>query len=185
MTEAAANIVKRCIKGDRKAQETLYDRYYQTLYGICLRYTKDSDDAKDVLQDVFVKIYGSLDSLKNPRALDAWVKQIAIRCSINYYNRRIKDKAPQSVVEQEVANEDHVEILSTLNNDEILKCIQELPSGYQMVFNMFVIDGYGHKEIADQLGISENTSKSQLRSAKQRLKENLEKLGISSYEKAV
>jgi RNA polymerase sigma factor (sigma-70 family) len=92
MTEAAANIVKRCIKGDRKAQEALYDRYYQTLYGICLRYTKDSDDAKDVLQDVFVKIYGSLDSLKNPRALDAWVKQIAIRCSIKHESARRRKK---------------------------------------------------------------------------------------------
>jgi RNA polymerase sigma factor (sigma-70 family) len=185
MEGAIANIVKGCIKGERKAQEVLYDLYHKKLYGICLRYTKDADDAKDVLQDAFVKIFGSLGSLKNPEAIEGWVRQIAVRCSINFYNKQMKDRTHERSDQVEPASEDHINILSALNNEEILKCIQILPAGYQMVLNMYVIDGFSHKEIADQLGISENTSKSQLRSAKIKMRMYFEKLGITKYEKAI
>lgn len=173
------------MKGHNKAQSTFYELYKSKMMGICLRYAKNNEDAEDIFQEAFIKIFENLKYLKNPEALESWVRQTVVRTSINFYHRNIKDKYHHNIEEFELQNENYQGIISTISNEELIRCINSLPDGYRMVFNLYVIDGYNHREIAEMLDITVNTSKSQLRSAKLKLKSMLDKIGIKRYEKII
>lgn len=140
---------------------------------ICLRYVKDEDEAKDLLQDAFVKIIKSIGQLKNHEMLKSWMGKIVVNQCINYYHHRLKFERKETIDGLEVQNDDHVDVLDTMSTDEILNLINELPDGYRVVFNMYVIEGFSHEEIAEKLSISVVTSRTQLFKARKILKDQL------------
>ena len=177
-------LVDRCKKNDRKAQALLYEMYKSRLMGICMRYANDRSEADDIFQDSFIKIFKNIDTLNNPSALESWIKRIVINTAINHVNRK-KYLDDIAIYENQFENNELSKIIDAVGNEELVKLIEELPYGYRLVFNLYVIDGYSHKEIAEMLDISENTSKTQLFKAKARLKESLKKMGIEKYERNV
>jgi len=166
---ALKQLIKRCIRGERWAQKEMYQLYSPVLYAIIKRYVKSEFDAEDVLIDSFIKIYDNLKKFRSEGSFEGWIKKIAVRESLMFLRR---NKAFQMLIE---ADNVIVPQLITYQDEEleyrdILEVLQLLPVGYRTVFNLYEIEGYKHKEIAEQLGISINTSKSQLRLAKHRLR---------------
>jgi RNA polymerase sigma-70 factor (ECF subfamily) len=154
-------LIALCIKNDRKAQKMLYDRYISKLMPMALRYAKSQEDAEDILQDAFIKIFNSLESFRMEAQFQTWLKRIVINTAINH-NRKKMFQQPMMDIEK--ISPMHVEKDLTLSNihfTEILAMMQKLPVGARTVFNLFAIEGYGHKEIGEMLEISEGTSKSQ------------------------
>ena len=177
-------LVARCQKGDRKAQRQLYDLFKQRLMGICTRYARERAEAEDIFHEALVKVFEKIGSLKDPQALPGWVRQIVINTAVNQYRANVKlQHHDESVLLQE-SSEEYIAILDKLSNDELLTQIRTLPEGYRVVFNLYVIDGYTHPQIADLLKISVGTSKSQLHAAKKMLRTHLKTLGITRYEQS-
>jgi RNA polymerase sigma-70 factor (ECF subfamily) len=172
-------LVARCQQNDEQAQFALYNMDKAKYKGLCRRYARSDEDAEDIFQEAFVQIFRSLPSLQNVNTLGAWMRQIFVRTAINYYNKHLKNyeyvgDAPLMFE----SNSDHNLILSELSKEELLKVINKLPDGYRVIFNMYAIDGFAHAEIAQQLGISESTSKSQYSRAKDWLRKRLVEEGV-------
>ena len=154
-------------------QEMLYHRYSSKMYGVCLRYCKDSEDAQDLLQDGFVKIFKNLEKFRGEGSFEGWIRRIFVNTSIEHFRKSVKNYAVTDT--QEIIIEDPSwNALENLAEKDIIKMIQDLSPGYRQVFNMYVIEGYSHKDIGNILGISEGTSKSQLARAKGILKKIVE-----------
>jgi RNA polymerase sigma-70 factor (ECF subfamily) len=177
-----AELLKDCAKGDRKAQEFIYKRFASSVMGVCVRYVRDRDDADDVFQEAFIQIFQKINTVEKPEALGGWIRRLTVNTAINFYNKNKKFTAVSGY--EKVVEEDgsHTELLSQLNAEEILKLVTRLPEGYRMVFNLYVIEGYKHEEIAEMLQVSVGTSKSQLFKAKNMLKEMLQNIHIKNYE---
>ncbi len=154
-------------------QEILYHRFASKMYAVCLRYCKDAEDAQDLLQDGFIKIFKNLEKFRGEGSFEGWIRRIFVNTSIEHFRKSVKN---QSVTDsQELVIEDPSwNALDNLAEKDIITMIQELSPGYRQVFNMYVIEGYSHKDIGDILGISEGTSKSQLARAKGILKKMVE-----------
>ncbi len=170
-------IIEGCKRKDRRHQDELYRRYSSMLFGLCLRYTKSREEAEDVLQEGMVKIFKSVGTYSMTNSFEGWMRRIVINTAITHYRKNLKhayqediDDTPQTKY-QEVDNYD-----SDFTQKELLGAINNLPNGYRMVFNMYVVEGYKHKEIAEMLKIDINTSKSQLSRAKKFLQRELEHL---------
>jgi RNA polymerase sigma-70 factor (ECF subfamily) len=159
-------VFDQCLQNNPRGQEVLYRVYAPQMFGVCLRYAGNQMEADDIMQEGFIKVFRHLNQLNNPQALDGWIHRIMVNTAINYYSRQLKFQNEVSLkfeIEDATITAD---ALSKLSYKEMLRVLQGLPAGYRTVFNLYVIDGYTHKEIADFLGISENTSKSQLLRAK-------------------
>ena len=167
------DIINGCLNKDRKMQEMLYHRFSSKMYTVCLRYCKDAEDAQDLLQDGFVKIFRNLDRYRGEGSFEGWIRRIFINTSIEHFRKSLRNFSVSEV--QEISIEDPSwNALDNLAEKDIIKMIQNLSPGYRQVFNMYVIEGYSHKDISDILGISEGTSKSQLARAKAILKKMVE-----------
>jgi len=174
-------LVELCLKKDSKAMDELYIRYSPRMYGVCLRYVKKKEDAQDVLHDGFMKVFASLNSFRGEGSLEGWILRIMTFQAINFYKRhmlRYNFTDNQAYVEDCDGVPD---VISEMSEKEILELIQELPDGYRLVFNLYVIEGYKHDEIAEMLSISPNTSKTQLMKARRCLIEQIKK---RAYENA-
>jgi RNA polymerase sigma-70 factor (ECF subfamily) len=158
-----SEIVKGCQLGNMKAQKALYDRYSRVVMGICVRYVRNQADAQDVFQDTFVKIFRSVQTIENPEFLSLWLRRIAVNTAINFLKQ--KKRYPISSLDnlELKSNERTDELLDT---EQMLKALDELHEPYRLIFNLYVIEGYSHKEISELIGINEGTSKSQLSRAK-------------------
>jgi RNA polymerase sigma factor (sigma-70 family) len=167
-------IIDGCIRSDKRSQDKLYKKFSSLLFGICLRYTKNRMEAQDVLQDVFVKIYNNIHTYHNDGSFEGWLRRIAVNTSITNYRKTLKH-AYQEDVDDLVKMKDEPVLAEDLEYtaEEMMNCIQKLPPGYKTVFNLYVIEGFMHKEIGDMLGIDVNTSKSQLSRAKTYLQREL------------
>ena len=154
------DLIAKCAKGDLKSQRELYDRYASRLMPMALRYAKSREDAEDILQDAFIKIFKNLKSFRGESQFATWMKRIVINTAINH-NRKKLYSEPMMDIEKTTLYVDHDLILSNFHFTELIAMIQKLPTGCRTIFNLFAIEGYGHKEIAEQLEISEGTSKSQ------------------------
>jgi RNA polymerase sigma factor (sigma-70 family) len=176
-------LVKACQNNDRKAQTAFYNLYKGKLMGVCRRYTRTPDEAEDIYQEAFVKIFNNIHTLEKTGAVAAWVRKAVIHTAINYYHANLKFQNNTDYDNILLSNDDYPNVLASLSNEELLTLINQLPDGYRMVFNLYVIDGYSHAEIAELLGVSENTSKSQLSRAKELLRKQLKPMGIISYER--
>jgi len=146
-------------------QELLYKKFSPKMYAICLRYAGNTDDAQDLLQDGFIKVYKNLDKFRNEGSFEGWMRRVFVNTSIEHFRRKVN---LNSITENEEKGiEDSAwNVLDSLAEKDIIQLVQELSNGYRTVFNLYVVEGYSHKEIGDMLGISEGTSKSQLARAK-------------------
>ena len=168
-----AHLVKSCIAGDIKSQRALYDEYKKPMFRVCLRYASCREDAEDFLQDGFIKIFKDLHQFRQQGPLGAWMRKVMINTVLQHFR---KQKNLISHVDVNSLSERHKEdeqITSGMDAEILTRYIQQLPVGYRVVFNMYVVEGYPHKDIAQTLGISIGTSKSQLSKAKAMLREQL------------
>ena len=172
-----------CTKGKREAQERLYHHYSSKVMGVCRRYADTSEDAKDIFQEAFINIFKSLQRKIDIDSLEAWIRKITANTAINYYYKNRKHQKNLSadiMIQHDDSNYDY--ILSELGKEDLLNLLSALPGGCRHIFNLFVIEGYSHKEIADLMKISEGTSKSQLSRAKEIMKSKLKALDHVRYE---
>lgn len=164
-------LIEGCRKGDRASQKALYDGYCRKMMVVCLRYSKSTAEAEDILQEGFVKVFNGIKDFRQEARLDTWMTRIMVNTALNVQRRKLY-LYPMVDVEELDLPEDEVS-LSGIHFTQLLEMIQALPQGCQVVFNLFAIEGYSHKEIAEQLGISEGTSKSQFARAKSLLQQKL------------
>ncbi len=166
-------LIKKCIQDDRKAQKALYDQFAPGMMMVCLRYSKSTMEAEDILQESFLKIYNNLKNLREHSNLPSWIKRIVINTALNHQRSRLYMYPMVDIGNINSSYNENI-ALSGLHEEELLTMIQELPLGCQVVFNLYAIEGYTHKEIARQLKVSEGTSKSQYSRAKLLLKKKLD-----------
>lgn len=174
MQTAEEDILKGCRKGKAKAQKQLYDLYSAQMLGVCLRYIKNKSDTEDILQDGFVKVFKNIDNYDGSGSLAGWIYRIMINTALNYL--REKNKMHLVEYEDNVAEEEDNYLEPLFSRQQLMKAMQKLPDGYRTVFNMYVIDGYKHREISRILNVSINTSKTQLVRARNMLRKELTKL---------
>lgn len=160
-----ATLIKGCIKGKRDAQRQLYDKYARKMFGVCLRYSKDYHHAEDLLQEGFVKVYRNISKFRFDGSFEGWIRRIFVNTAIEHY-RKTTHLYPINEVVHNPASTVSSGALERLNEQDLLGFVQKLSPGYRTVFNLYAIEGYSHKEVADMLGISEGTSKSQLARAR-------------------
>jgi RNA polymerase sigma factor (sigma-70 family) len=165
-TISESDLIKGCIAGDRRMQEELYRRFASKMYAVCLRYANNADDAQDLLQEGFIKVYRNLHRFRAEGSFEGWIRRVFVNTSIEHFRK--KSTKMSMVTDKEESNIEDADItaLQRLAEKDIINIIQELSPGYRTVFNLYVVEGYSHKEIGDLLGISEGTSKSQLARAK-------------------
>lgn len=177
------DIIKGCKRGDRRAQQRLFDLYSSRMYGLCLRYIKNTMQAEDVLVMSFTRIFDRIDQFKGEGSFEGWIRRIVVNEALTAL-RRNRLMMAETDLENAEREPDYDKLGDHLEADDLLKLIERLPPGYRVVFNMYAIDGYSHKEIAEQLGITENTSKSQLSRARVYLQRLLSETGWVDEQKA-
>lgn len=161
-------IIQGCLNGGRKYQKMLYERFYGSMMVVCMRYTYDREEARDVLHEAFMKVYRNLHKFEQGTNLGAWIRRIMINTAIDHYRKQAK--RPNLVeINHAVHEVDMHDVVADLGAQEILAMVQKLSPAYRMVFNLYVIEGYSHKEVGKMLGISEGTSKSNLAKARAKL----------------
>ena len=166
-------LIKRCQDNDRQAQELLYRKYSSVLYGMCLKYAPNQMEAEDNLQDAFITIYQRIAQYQGKGSFEGWMKRIAINTVLQKYRqKRLYDLPADDLIEEKI-DDDADNHSATLPLPFLLGVIQELPERYRLVFNLYVLDGHTHKEIAELLGISDGTSKSNLARARQLLQQKI------------
>ncbi len=164
-------LIEKCKKNDAKAQGELYMLFSSKLFSLCLKYSRNYAEAEDNLQDAFLIIFKKIAQFENRGAFEGWIKRITINSVLQKY----RGKSVLNIVNEEKIEDVAIEIEDEdVSIDFLLKCIQELPDRYRLVFNLYVLDGYSHKEIAEMLDISSGTSKSNLARARMLLKEKVE-----------
>jgi len=169
-----SDLIQGCIAGDRRMQEELYKRFSSKMYAVCLRYAGNGDDAQDILQDGFVKIYKNLSRFRSEGSFEGWVRRIFVNTAIEHLRRKTYLK-PIAEKEENTIPYKETTVLDSLGEKDIINLISQLSPGYRTVFNMYVVEGYTHKEVGDILGISEGTSKSQLARARTILQDKVVK----------
>jgi RNA polymerase sigma factor (sigma-70 family) len=171
-------IIEGCAKHDRKAQQLLYDKYSRFLLGVCVRYASDKAEAEDILQDSFLKIFFNIKDYSGTGSFIGWLRKVTVNTAITNYHKNLKYRY-HIEIEEFVSVETGVESFEEdyFTSDELYKVLNDLPAGYRMVFNLYAVEGYKHKEIAKMLGIDTNTSKSQYSRAKVAIRDKLKKLG--------
>lgn len=157
-------LIEGCKSGSRVTQKTLYDRYCRKMLAVCLRYSKTTAEAEDIVQEGFVKVFQGLKDFRQESKLETWITRIMVNTALNAQRKKLY-LYPMVDVTEIVLPEQEVSI-SGIHFNQLLEMIQALPQGCQVVFNLFAIEGYSHKEIAEMLGVSEGTSKSQFARAK-------------------
>lgn len=171
-------LIKDCLKGNPIAQRKLFEKFAPKMMSVCLRYMRDEQEAEDVLQDGFIKVFQKLNAYESTGSLEGWVRRIMVNTALDQIRRNSKFGYTEDVMEVGYKIENNDFAVEGLMAQDLMKLINQLPEGYKVVFNMFAIEGYSHKEIADMLGITESTSKSQYSRARAYLREKLEKLEI-------
>lgn len=160
-----AQLLAGCQKNDRTAQQQLYASYSGKMYALCCRYVKSKMEAEDVLVTAFTKVFDKIDQFKNEGSFEGWIRRIVVNEALTWI-RKNRSLYLETDLEKADYEPDYDHLSDHLETEDLLRMIQALPTGYQLVFNLYAIDGYSHKEIAEQLNISENTSKSQLSRAR-------------------
>jgi len=155
-------------------QEELYRRFSPRMYAVCLRYAGNPEEAEDILQEGFIKIFKKLGSFRSEGSFEGWIRRIFVNTAIEHFRRK-RYLQPVTEKEENSVEGSYLSVLDNLAERDIMKLIQQLSPGYRTVFNMYVVEGYTHKEIGDMLGISEGTSKSQLSRAKVILQQMVKK----------
>ena len=179
-------VIQGCREGDLTAQKALYKSMSGKMFAVCLRYASDYHNAEDILQEGFIKVFRNIDKYRGEGSFEGWIRRIFVNTSIEQYRKNVKLYAVSEIEDTNISNHDS-NALDTLMTEDLLRLIQTLSPGYKTIFNLFVMEGMSHAEIAQELGISEGTSKSQLARARGILQTKIEKenssLKISVKEK--
>jgi len=165
-TISESDLIKGCIEGDRRMQEELYKRFSPKMYAVCLRYANNPNDAQDLLQEGFIKVYRNLHRFRAEGSFEGWVRRVFVNTSIEHFRKKSTQLSSVSEKEENTIEDVDISALDSLAEKDIINIVQELSPGYRTVFNLYVVEGYSHKEVGELLGISEGTSKSQLARAK-------------------
>ena len=167
-------LVNGCISKIPSAQKLLFERFSRKMMGLCLRYADRSEEAEDMLQNGFIRVFEKIETFKGSGSLEGWIRKIVVNEALTWLrkNKAMKMNADIDDVSYRIPGVNHIG--DNMNEKDLLKIIQQLPVGFRTVFNMYAIEGYTHKEIAEQLGISEGTSKSQYSRAKVHLQNMLQ-----------
>lgn len=171
-------IIEGCIAGNRKAQKFLFDKYKALMYGVCLRYCKSKDEAEDVLMEAFMTVLSQIHSYRGEGSVDQWIRKIVVNTAINNYRKNLKHYFHldiDNVNETEIDEETNFKIEDKHSVEAIMTAIQQMPDGYRLVLNLYIVEGYKHKEIAEMLNITVGTSKSQLSKARKVIQDKLSK----------
>lgn len=165
-------LIQGCIAEDAGCQQTLFERYAGRLMTVCRRYTADHSEAEDILQDALIRIYSNLHQFRFECPLEGWMRRIVVNTAIRHSRKK---RIQYREMDEKLSDDQgfNPSIYADLGEEEILRIINELPDGYRMVFNLYVIDGYSHEEIAAMLGIHEGTSRSQLAKARRMLQKQI------------
>jgi RNA polymerase sigma factor (sigma-70 family) len=174
-SDSDEELVKKCCQGHALAQRSLYERFAPKMMGVCRRYVGQNQDAEEVLSQGFIKVFSRIQDFKGHGSLEGWIRTIMVRESLMYL-RANKHRWQETEMLDNWTDNWEVSAPAAFEADYLLQMIDSLPSGYRKVFNLYAIDGYKHHEIAEMLGISENTSKTQLMRARAQLKEQLEEI---------
>lgn len=169
-----SDLIHGCLEGNRRMQVELYSRFSPRMYAVCLRYAGNTAEAEDILQEGFIKVYKKLDSFRSEGSFEGWVRRIFVNTAIEHFRRK-RYLQPVTEKEENTIEGKYFSVLDELAEKDILALVRELSPGYRTVFNLYVVEGYTHKEIADMMGISEGTSKSQLSRAKVILQDMVKK----------
>lgn len=167
-------IIRSCISGDARAQKSLFDKYSRRMMGICLRYAPSREEAEDMLQEGWIKVFRNLHQFRFEGSAEGWIKRVIVNTCLELLRRNKKMANHLDVEAAEEIAVSEFNSSDTLSAKDLLKMINKLPSGYRTVFNLYAIEGYSHKEIGEKLGINENTSKSQYSRARAHLQKMLE-----------
>lgn len=175
-------LIQKCKKNDTKAQSEIYKLYSSKLFSICLKYSRNYVEAEDSLQESFLTIFDKIAQFKDKGSFEGWIKRI----TINTVLQRYRDKSVINLVNEDIKDDKEVVIEDTeLSLDFLLKIVQELPDRYRLVFNLYVLDDYSHKEIASLLNITVGTSKSNLSRAKKLLKDQIENYRLNEHSQSL
>lgn len=180
-TETIDSLFEACKSNNRVAQERLYNLTASNMLAVCMRYASSIYEAEDILQTGYIKVFTQINSFKQQGSFEGWIRRIMVNTAIEFF-RKNKKTVPITNIESLHEDIDSGFNMDHLELNDLLILIQELPDGYRMVFNMYVIEGYSHREIAEQLEISESTSKSQLLRARGRLMKKIKQLEGVNYE---
>ncbi|MEM6643977.1 MAG: RNA polymerase sigma factor [Bacteroidota bacterium] len=172
MSFSEEKLIKGCQKGERKYQQALYDKFADGMYLVALRYSKMQQEAEDILQESFIKVFKNIQNFRKDSSLAYWIKRIVVNTALNHQRSKLY-LYPMVDVNDLNDWSDQEDVIADLGYQELLVLIQELPAGCQAIFNLFAIEGYKHHEIAKKLEISEGTSKSQYSRAKSILVEKI------------
>lgn len=164
-TEEEYELIQKCLQGNSASQKKLFDIFSGKMYSVCMRYASDPDLAQDFLQEGFIRLFKNLHQFRFEGSFEGWVRRIFIHTSIEFCRKKAKNMEVNGLEDLENVGFDE-NVLDKFNAESLLLLVQKLPTGYRTVFNLYAIEGYTHKEIAIELGISENTSKTQLRKAR-------------------
>lgn len=169
-------LIESCRKGDRIGQKELYNRFARKMMGVCYRYVNDKETASDLLQDGFVKVFSSLESYSGKGSFEGWIRKIFVNTALEFLRKTdvLRDATDLDNTAELVQPDSSV--ISSMTADELMQLVHELPPGFRTVFNLFAIEGYSHKEIAELMNITESTSRSQFTRARQMLQKRVNAL---------
>lgn len=166
-------LLEAILRQDAKAQRLLYERFARKMFGVCLRYTRNKEEAEDYLQDGFLKVFQKISSFKNEGSLEGWIRRVIVNTCLDHLRQQ---KMLWSEMDEATEPAENAEVLDKLKAADLLELIRQLSPGFRTVFNLFAIEGYSHKEIGELLNISEGTSKSQFARARMHLVDKVNKL---------
>ena len=170
-------LIEGCIRNDVYCQQVLYEKYSPKMMGVSLRYCNSKMEAEDVLQDAFIKIFDKIKTFKGEGSFEGWIRKIVVFTALKSNDKRVRKFEPGDIDNVKEQSFD-AKAISNMETASLLSILQELPEGYRMVFNLYAIEGYSHKEIGDILGVTDVTSRTQYSRAKQQLIKLLAKYGI-------
>jgi RNA polymerase sigma-70 factor (ECF subfamily) len=172
-----SDLINACINKERWAQRVLYEEFYPSMMAVCLRYSNNRDDALDILHDGFIKVFRHISKYKPGTSLNAWIKRVMINTAIDFYRKNVRRRTEDLDQVYDLSNNDP-SIISVLNAKDIILCLNTLSPSYRAVFNLYVIEGFSHKEISEKLNISESTSRSNLVKARSKMRDLLSARGF-------
>lgn len=172
-------LLKGCLENDRRYQKQLYQKYFKQMFQICLSYSGDRAEAKDIMQDSFIKVFTNLEKFTPGNSLEGWIRRIVTNTAIDYYRKKKRLVFLDEFPDESDEDEGDTSLFQDITSDVILYYIKRLPDGARLVFNLFAVDGLKHKEIAEKLNITEGTSKSQYKRARNLLKKWLYEYELS------
>lgn len=183
LKQSITEMVKGCKEGKRTSQETLYKYFSSKMFGVCLRYSRDRSEAEDILQMTFIKVFENIKEYTGAGSFEGWVRRITVNTAIEMYR---KNKVMNNSVDISMIDFDCRPVSSSHNLDvkDMLRLIARLPDHYRVIFNMFAIEGYSHREIAETLGITETACRTQLHRARHILQDRIRALEMSTYHAA-